>query len=424
LVPAVVLDVSDGHLCGLMAARAMQRLEEAAGEEASDGKKVGGGKKVGEGEALMLTVALAVEPAQALSAAQVARRQGLAAFELWEGPEQDDEDDEDDEDDKNNGGDGGNDGKRSRLATSMTAAEAKDEAGGNGESNNWSASWPAEWGEVRAIVSDCYFEQLAPCSPILAALNFWYLRTAAHALTKARPLLDIVPRRAWVRAVLVEFTTLADAHAPVVDVCGFDHTPYEYVWRRGVAGVIAAAPGTVDAATTADAATAGSAATSRDTGRCGDDSGEKDFALPLWHFQHRVLTPSVTLLEFDYSQPIHFSEAGQGAGAAKAAGNGNDRVSPGEYARAGKGGTVRVNKGGVAHAVAMFVDYDASTDDSDGIIHGFPPSPGIHHSQQWVRWLTPDEQTAVSPGKHELQARASLDVLSSKVSASFRLVGT
>jgi hypothetical protein len=95
----------------------------------------------------------------------------------------------------------------------------------------------------------------------------------------------------------------------------------------------------------------------------------------------------------------------------------------------------------------MFVDYDVRSDSfggdggdsgggggggggfgggsgggsGDGIVHGLPPSPGIHHSQQWIRWLTPEEQKSVSPGQHELRAEASLDVLASKVSASFRL---
>ena len=86
---------------------------------------------------------------------------------------------------------------------------------------------------------------------------------------------------------------------------------------------------------------------------------------------------------------------------------------------------MRVCTAGTAHAVVMYVDYDASApgdgDGGDGVLSGLPsPGGGIHHSTQWVRWLRTEEQRPV--GLHsELCAEATVDLLAAKVRAAFRL---
>jgi hypothetical protein len=195
VTPAVVLDLSDGHLCGLMAARAMKQQHEQAlaadGTGGGSGSRGGGGGSGGSGGGggggggrssasfvdppLVLTVALATDPAQSLSAAQLLRKEGVEAFELWEGPEDEDSDEDEDEDEgEDEGGGGAGSSKRSRSeATEKSGQSGKSLASKRGGGSGWSGSWPSEWGAVRAIVSDCYYEQLAPCSPILSAINFW-----------------------------------------------------------------------------------------------------------------------------------------------------------------------------------------------------------------------------------------------------------
>lgn len=152
--------------------------------------------------------------------------------------------------------------------------------------------------------------------------------------------------------------------------------------------------------------------------RARDDCIEKatygediDLPLPLWQYEHRLLTPPTTLLRLDLSEPINFNVAA----ASK---------HVGEYRSSSS--LVPIAHRGMAHAVVMWMDADLSYGgvtisdycyDTDGSIS---TSGGIHGSKQCVRFLP--EGRPVEPGVHELVARSWLNVIAAKVDSQFDLV--
>jgi hypothetical protein len=265
--------------------------------------------------------------------------------------------------DDDNGGGGGGAAADAGMATdegeTLTVDNDEDEEGGDGM-----LLYTGPTQTLDLLVAEPWFAQMASAHSLWAAACFWYRRTALGPALSVGA--RVLPLGAAVRAQAVCFADLHRNHGPVGSVQGFDHGAFDALVRGWESG-----PGAT-------------------------------LSLPVWQYAFTPCGDPVTLASLDFSGPAPRpgeewappARAGDSAAAMDAAAGG---VVP-KPAPAGRG-TYRVGGeallGGAAqehspNAVLFWVDYalDATTTVSTGPRPGNAPS----YYRQAVRFLPPQQQ--------------------------------